>query len=292
MKKRIRPFLLLMLPALASCGGYSLDYIVKGNKYVSADFNENYYEHWDNELKNASHIRTITDTDTRFIESFADIGLIDEKLLVENPYTDVEEYGADYRLNRTNQIFNYGVQSKLFDGISYCRSRFQKVRVQARRSGFSVRISKESDELNYFAVHFKATTNNQINCYKVGTDVMGQTDGDLFHTSSFDLTVSLYCKNNKNQIVAYDFKKNIEFNGTTNNGAEQNYVFLAFDTKSIGATDSDEGLTISRVVGFSITFDNLQDDLIEWNKTKGVDIDEDDYALFIYEVFMPYSYWH
>ena len=286
--------MLLMLPALSSCGGFSLDYIVKGNKYISANFDENYYEHWDSELKNASHIRTITESDTTFIERFTDVGLIDEKLLVENPYADVEEYGADYCLNRTNQIFNYGVQSKLFDGISYCRSRFQRVRVQSRSSGFSVRLSKESDELKYFAVHFKATTNNQIGCYKVGTDVMGQTDGDLFHTSWFDLTVSLYCKNNKNQIVAYDFKKNVKFIGTTNNGAEENYKFFAFKTEEIGKTDSDEGLTISRVVGFSITFDkdNLYDDLIEWNIEKGVDIDKDDYALFIYEVFMPYTYWH
>ena len=290
MNKKIRPLLLLMLPALASCGGFSLDYIVKGNKYMSADFNENYYEHWDDELKTAEHAKTFTDTDTQFIEDFDDVGLIDQNLLLDNPYSDVEEYGKDYRLNKTNEIFNYGVQSKLFDGISYCRSRFQRVRVQSRKSGFSVRFSKESDELNYFAIHFKATTNNQIQAYKVGTNELGNKDQDYFHTSSFDLTISLYVKDNQNKIVAYDFKKNVLFDGVTNNGAELNYKFLAFNAKEIGT----EQFTISRVVGFSVTFDNLNDELIKWNNENHPDIkiSEDDYALFIYEVFMPYTYWH
>lgn len=290
MNKKLRPLLLLMLPALASCGGFSLDYIVKGDKYISADFNENYYEHWDIELKNAEHVKTYTEADTTFIEDFADIGLIDQKLLLENPYEDVEEYGKDYRLNKTNDIFNYGVQSKLFDGISYCRSRFQKVRVQSKKSGFSTRISKESDELSYFALHFKATTNNQIKAYKVGTDELGNRDQDYFHTSSFDLTISLYVKDSQNKIVAYDFKKNILFDGVTNNGAEANYKFLAFNCREVGA----EQFTISRVVGFSVTFDNLNDELIKWNNENhpDIDIDEDDYALFIYEVYMPYTYWH
>ena len=291
MNKKLRPLLLLVLPALASCGGFSLDYIVKGDKYISADFNENYYEHWDAELKNAEHVKTFTDADTTFIEDFADIGLIDQKLLLENPYEDVEEYGKDYRLNKTNDIFNYGVQSKLFDGISYCRSRWQRVRVQAKKSGFSVRISKESDELSYFAMNFKATTNNQIQAYKVGTNELGNTDRDYFHTSSFDLTVSLYVKDSQNKIVAYDFKKNIVFDGITNDGGpESHYKFLAFNCREVGA----ENITVSRVVGFSVTFDNLNDELIKWNNENhpDIDIDEDDYALFIYETYMPYTYWH
>ena len=291
MNKKLRPLLLLLLPALSSCGGFSVDYIVKGNKYNSANFNENYYEHWDAELKNASHVKTFTTADTTFIESFDDVGLVDPELLVDNPYknTDMEEtYGKDYRLNKSDQCFMYGVQSKLFDGITYCRGRYQAVRVQSRRGGFSVRLPKESDEVNYFALQFKATTNNQIQCYKVNTDIQAVTDGDLFHTSSFDLTISLYCKNDQNKIVAYDFTNNVEFNGVTNDGKEINYKFFAFRTKEI----STDNFTISRVVGFSVTFSNLNDELITWNKTKGVDIDEDDYALFIYEVFMPHTYWH
>ena len=291
MNKRFKLLLLLLLPSLSSCGGFSLDYIVQGNKYNSPNFDDNYYEHWDPELKKAEHIKTFTNSEVTFIESFNDIGQIDENLLVDNPYKDTDlemTYGKDYRLNKVDQSFMYGVQSKLFDGITYCRSRFQAVRVQSNRKGFSVRIPKESDSLSYFAIHFKATTNNQIECYKVNSDELAKNDQELFHTSSFDLTISLYCKNEKNQIVAYDFTKNVLFDGVTNDGRESNYKFFAFNTKNIG----EDNFTISRVVGFSVIFDNLNDELINWNKTKNVDIDEDDYALFIYEVFMPYTYWH
>ena len=43
---------LLLLPVITvvSCG-YYVDYLVKGDMYISINFSENYYRHWDNELQ-------------------------------------------------------------------------------------------------------------------------------------------------------------------------------------------------------------------------------------------------
>ena len=150
-------------------------------------------------------------------------------------------------------------------------------------NGFSVRFAKESDDLHYFAMQFKASTNNQFDCYPVNSDTISlATDGDhdslLTHASAIELTVSIYVKTNKG-IVAHPYVSTIEFpNHSTNNGGY--YVFYAFSLE-------DEEL--SRAVGVSFTF-TYEDELIEWNKTKG--IDNIDYALFLYEMFLPYTYWH
>ena len=295
MKKRLRLLILFTLPALASCGGFSLNYIVEGNKYNSPVFTENYYEHWDSEFKNVSSQEI--DVTSKKIMSFNDIGVIDKNLLVDNPYaslsfmTDqIRAYSNDYNLMRADESFYYGVQSKLFDGQAYCDGYFQKHRVQSNEKGFSVRFQKESDELTYFAMQFKATTNNQIECYKVGSDDLASSDGQLFHESVINLYVTLYVKNDSGAIVGHKFKslvditKHINENTGetiyhTNNG--EYYMFYGFDLTEYN---------LSRLVGFSVTFDIVSDSLIEWNETKG--ITNIDYALFIYEVFLPYTYWH
>lgn len=279
MNKKNRLLILLALPALSSCGGFSLDYIVEGDKYISYDFKENYYEHWDDELKNANHAGSF-DKNAEKILSYNDIGQIDKNLLIDNPYDDVRSYAAAFNLMNVDQSFYYGVQSKLFDGEAYCDGYYQRHRVQSNEQGFSVRFSKESDELTYFAMQFKATTNNQIECYKVGSDEKARNDHDMFHNSEIKLTITLYVKE-ESKISGYDFYSDIAFdNYTTNDGGV--YKFYAFDLTNLG-------FTLSRLIGFSVTFEILNDDLIEWNETKGIDID---YALFLYEVFFPYTYWH
>ena len=70
----------------------------------------------------------------------------------------------------------------------------------------------------------------------------------------------------------------------TNNGSY--YIFYGFDLKEYD---------LSRMVGFSITFDNLNDELITWNTNKKIGetpVTEIDYAMFAYEVFVPHTYWH
>ena len=86
--KKSRLLTLMVLPFLSSCGGFSLNYIVEGNKYNSPVFTENYYEHWDSELKNAEKDSPI-DVSENKITSFNEIGKVDKNLLIDNPYKSV-----------------------------------------------------------------------------------------------------------------------------------------------------------------------------------------------------------
>ena len=274
---------------VVSCGT-SVDYLVPGNKYNSPIFTENYYRHWDSELKNASKVETKDVTESS-ITKFSDLDQIDPNVATGIvSFATANEYGAAYKMNSVDDSFNYGYQSKLFDGQMVCGAQnyhpeyaYQLGRIQTDSNGFSVRFAKESDDLHYFAMQFKASTNNQFDCYPVNSNTISlATDGDhdslLTHASTIELTVSIYVKTNKG-IVAHPYVSTIEFPGhSTNNGGY--YVFYAFSLE-------DEDL--SRAVGVSFTF-TYEDELIEWNKQKG--IDNIDYALFLYEMFLPYTYWH
>ena len=274
MKKFKHKKYLLLLPivALTSCG-YSLDYIVEGNKYNSPVFSENYYRHWDNELKNAKQGQVVNVDN--YITSFSDLFKLDAS--VYDKYAVADEYGDEYKMNLVDDMFNYGYQSKLFDGQVQCLGYYQLARVQIDEEGFSMRFSKEGSGLDYFAMQFKATTDNTATCYKLNTDELAQRDADMFHNSVVYLTVSLYTKNDNNEIIKNDFKVEVDFfNNTTNYGSY--YKFLAFSLKDYN---------LSRLVGLSFTY-TVDDELINWNKTKGVDID---YSLMLYEVFFPYTNW-
>lgn len=275
MKKFKHKKYLLLLPivALTSCG-YSLDYIVEGNKYNSPVFSENYYRHWDNELKNAKQGQLVNVDN--YITSFSDLFKLDAS--VYDKYAVADEYGDEYKMNLVDDMFNYGYQSKLFDGQVQCLGYYQLARVQIDESGFSMRFSKEGGELDYFAMQFKATTDNTATCYKLNSDELAQKDADMFHDSIVNLTISLYTKNDNNEIIKNDFNVEVDFlNNTTNYGSY--YKFLAFSIKDYN---------LSRLVGLSFTY-VVDDELINWNKTKGVDID---YSLMLYEVFLPYTSWH
>ena len=265
--------LLLPIVALTSCG-YSLDYIVEGNKYNSPIFSENYYQHWDAELKNAKQGQVV-DVEN-YITNFSDLFKYDASVF--DKYTISDDYGEDYKMNNVDDMFNYGYQSKLFDGQVQCLGYYQLARVQIDKDGFSMRFSKEGTNLDYFAMQFKATTDNTATCYKLNSDELAERDSDMFHNSIVNLTVSLYTKNDSNVIERNDFNMEVDFlNNTTNYG--NHYKFLAFPLKDYN---------LSRLVGLSFTY-SVEDELINWNKTKGVDID---YSLMLYEVFLPYTSWH
>ena len=103
--KNKKYFLLLPLVALTSCG-YSLDYIVEGNKYNSPVFSENYYRHWDDELKNAKQGLSV-DVENN-ITTFSDLFKIDAS--VYDKYKTSDDYGEDYKMNLVDDMFNYGYQ--------------------------------------------------------------------------------------------------------------------------------------------------------------------------------------
>ena len=273
--------LLLLLPAffLTSCGGYSLSYLVKGNTYNSSVFQENYYTHWDDEFKN------LETSSSRDVETFAFADLFKIDPITLDKYPTPSDYAADYKMNNVDDMFNYGVQSKLFDGQMVCGAQngrpelaYQLARVQTEKDGFSVRFAKESDELSYFAMQFKASTDNTAEVYKVNSDELAKSDTDMYHNSSVDITISLYTKAD-DSINKNDFNFHVDIdNNRTNNGSA--YTFVAFDLKEYH---------LSRLIGLSITY-TFEDELINWNKTKG--IDNIDYALFLYEMFLPHTNWH
>lgn len=269
--------LLLLLPmvGITSCG-YSLSYLVEGNKYNSPIFTENYYQCWNEELKQApiKGQKEVTD----FITSFYDIDKIDNT----QPYDNIYDYGSAYKMNKTNDLFNYGVQSKLFDGIVECDGvGYQLLRVQTDEDGFSISFGKESSELRYIALQFKSTTNNQRACLAVGesgVDPYIHEDNELYHSSTITIHTSIYCKNDANKIEQYVYTSTVQ-NDYTNVGSR--YIFYGFDLR-------DEKL--SRVVGYSISYE-YDDELINWNINHGGPTDIE-YALFLYELFIPYTSWN
>lgn len=290
MNKFKRYLLLLPMVMVVSCGT-SVNYLVPGNKYNSPIFTENYYRHWDSELKNAKKVEAKDVTDSS-IRKFSDLDLIDPNVATGIvSFDNANQYGAAYKMNSVDDSFNYGYQSKLFDGQMVCGAQnyhpeyaYQLGRIQTDSNGFSVRFAKESDDLHYFAMQFKASTNNQIDCYPVGSSTLSPAsdgaahDDRIRHASTIELTVSIYVKTNKG-IVAHPYVSEIIFpESATNNGGY--YVFYAFSL---------ENEELSRAVGVSFAF-TYNDELINWNKTKG--IDNIDYALFLYEVILPYTYWH
>ena len=284
MKSKLKYLLILPVIGLTSCG-YSLGYLVKGNRYISTDFQENYYREWNKELKNAS-VKSSEDVTSEKIASFSELGKIDPNYYFDPAFSDDETYGKNYRMSDVDESFKYGYQSKLFDGRVICGGLYQRSRVQTDSTGFSVRFAKESDDLKYFAFQYKTTTDNSVNVYPVGEDQtldeLGLTgnerDKKQFHNSSFTLRIGVYTKDG-DKIVNNEFTSHIEYNNKETNDGNK-YTFFAFDLSQYN---------LSRCVGLSITYSDLNDELIEWNKNKGVSVT---HALFIYEVFLPYTVWH
>ena len=303
MHKKMKYLLLLPMTAIVSCG-YSTSYLVEGDLYTSAIFSKNYYTHWDNELKTASRETPVDVTDKKTsIEVHYGYGShklngiesIDPNFFEAAP--DLEEYGDKYKMNEVDDLFNYGYQSKLFDGQMVCGGQngrpeyaYQKGRVQIPESGFSARFSKESGELHYFAMQFKASTDNTVECYLTDNpaeEKKKQDDYDLMHESKIKLTVTLYTKNGT-AIEGHPFETQVNLLGQveeignlrykTNNG--HLYTFLAFDL---------EEYNLSRLVGVSVEFSIVEDELVTLNKNRGVDMT---YALFLYELFFPYTSWN
>ena len=301
--RKFKYLMLLPLVAITSCG-YSTSYLVEGNKYVSAVFKENYYTHWDNELKSATKKEVVDVTDSRVTceinygfgsHLLEGIEAIDPNFFEKAP--DIEEYGNSFKMNAVDDSFNYGYQSKLFDGQMVCGGQngrpeyaYQYGRVQIEEDGFSARFSKESGGLHYFAMNFKASTDNTISeshpAYKEDGS-LAHNDYDLMHESRLELTITLYTKT-LSGIEAHPFtteidllgqvKQGMNYYGKTNNGHV--YTFLAFDL---------EQYDLSRCVGVSVEFDILEDHLLDKNKELGNDMT---YALFLYEIFLPYTSWN
>lgn len=287
---KVKKFLLFLpLVSLASCG-YSLSYLVEGNKYNSPIYKENYYRYWDPTYKVAKKGVEKTLNENEFIAKFKDLYKYDARLINKSDlYGDID-YGQEYKMNLVDNQFKYGYQSKLFDGQVVCGGYYQLSRIQIDEKGFSGSFEKESSELSYFALQFKSTTDSKLPCLRldetgpenvrVHNDPMhGDGEASLYHTSVINLTIGLYTKNLNNELVRNSYTAVIT-NERTNDGSA--YIFFAFDLR-------EEHL--SRMVGFSISY-TVQDDLIDHNKNVPGTPESLDYALFLYEMFLPYTSWN
>ena len=283
--------LLIFLPliAVSSCG-YSLSYLVEGNKYNSPIYKENYYKYWDPTYKNAKKGVEKTLGEDEFITSFNDLYKYDARMITKPDMYDEIDYAKEYKMNNIDKQFNYGYQSKLFDGQIVCGGYFQLSRIQIDENGFSGSFEKESSELSYFALQFKSTTDSKLPCLRMdesgpenvrvhNNPAAGDGESSLYHNSVIDLTISLYTKNAANELVRNSYTASIE-NKDTNNGSH--YIFFAFDLKNEN---------LSRMVGFSITY-TVDDELINHNKGVPGVPESLDYALFLYEMFLPYTSWN
>lgn len=317
MNKRLKYLFLLPMTMVVSCG-YSTSYLVEGDQYVSKYFEKNYYTHWDSELQSAKKLDPINVNDSKVVvpifyssgnpyefKNLDGLGKIDPNYFDNAP--DVDTYGEQFKMGDIDDSFRYGYQSKLFDGQMVCggqngRDEYAqaKGRVQIKESGFSVRFSKESSKLHYFAMQFKASTDNTVPCYLEGGDVKAkQADELLFHESTIQLTITIYAKNGTS-IVAQPFIVDVDLTGEFIHGDIKNekgeivgykywkktncghfYNFLAFDVQNYQY--------MNRVVGVSVEYTVTQDNLVAYNKTKGVDVP---YAMFLYEIFFPYTSWN
>ena len=287
MKNNKKLLTLLPLFTLVGCG-YSKGYIVLGDKYASPIFAENFYREFDESLNNAEQGLNL-EVDN-FITSFNDIAKMDYDLLDKE--ISVDEYGELYKMNNLDNMFNYGVQSKLFDGQMVCGAQnghperaYQLARVQIDSNGFNIRFAKESSELDYFALQFKATTDNTKECYLVGeNELKQQSDRDMFHNSTVTLKTHLYTKEEDN-IIKNTFTSTIVFdNNTTNNGSYYKFYAFSFDMLK---DNQGNPVNLSRVIGVGVDYE-VDDELVNWNKQKGIDID---YSLMLYELFLPHTSW-
>ena len=280
MKSKIKYLTLLPIIASVSCG-YSASYLVPGDKYNSPIFSDNYYSHWDAELKNATKVASKDVNDSK-ITKFDDLDKIDPNFALPGAPSNAEEYGVEYKMNSVDDMFYFDGQMVCGAQDGHLQYAYQLGRVQTDSNGFSVRFSKESSELHYFAMQFKSTTDNTVDCYPVGSNTISEAgsaghDQRLFHNSVVELNVTLYVKTNKG-IEGHPYTSSIPFdNNRTNDG--HFYIFYAFSL---------EEEDLSRLVGASVTY-TVNDELINWNKQKGIDLD---HALFLYEMFFPYTYWN
>lgn len=278
---------------LSSCGLASKD-LFKGNIYNSPVFAENYYDFWDNQLtpfKESKGELLESKNLFRSYQEFLSTGL-DEQAAVwsyfwlPKYYEGEGNYSYYRKMNGVDSSFNYHYLSKLYDGQMFCGGDFQLSRVQINENGFGQYFDKEGNSPKYFAMNYKASidyTNTTLlkRIHAVDPTVIG-TDGDYFHLSDLEMTVSIYTKNSEG-INKYDYVNTLD-NVKTNHyesytGIE--YEFFGFSLENLPNK--------SRVVGYSISF-NYDDPAC--NVAKNILGENLDYSLMVYEVMFPFSSWN
>lgn len=278
---------------LTSCGLASKD-LFKGNIYNSPVFAENYYDFWDSQLANFKGTQgELLESKNLFrtYQEFLSTGLDQQAAVysyfwLPKYYEGEGNYSYYRKMNSVDSSFNYHYLSKLYDGQMFCGGDFQLSRVQINENGFGQYFDKEGNSPKYFAMNFKASidyTNTTLlnKIHEVDPTVIG-TDGDYYHLSNIQMTVSIYTKDSEG-IKKYDYINNL--NDVKTNHYESytglEYEFFGFSLENLPNK--------SRVVGYSISF-NFEDPAC--NIAKNILGENLDYSLMVYEVMFPFSSWH
>jgi len=283
--------LLILVPFifLSSCG-LKIDELVDGDMYNSPIFVKNIYDKKADGFKSAKDGLNVTLDKEKdiVITEFKELEKLDPQAYKVKELNTTEKYGKEMYMSKYESSFKYGYVSKLFDARMVCGGYYQLSRVQIVERGFSsqfYKIGTGMNDLTYFAVHFRATTDNTINCYdKYGKEFVAgkSSDSQLNHNSEIFVHVDIYTINDSGEPVKNRFTaKEIKFsNNSTNEGSS--YKFLGFSFKNYYKN-------LNRINGFGISFTVDSDELMSQEKNKGIDLS---YSLMLYEAFIPGLTWN
>lgn len=309
----------ILLVTLTSCG-YGLREYYEGNVYISPIFAENYYRFWDKRIDDKNEKNQITGSHEYLLDEELDLVFTayeDDNFALVDPSSASElDYAKDYsiydkdaylgtgygqtkKISRIEDSFKNGYVSKLFDGQMFCHGRYQEARVQIDEGGFGSIFKRESDNLDYFALSFKASYDyTRAGEYDFIDERKQDEHGNPIHcnnvpnnlNSGVTLKVSFYEKNDKG-FEKHTFKYKIDMttqtNPTESPGSSKCYIFFGFSFRNY---------ELKRVNGFSISYDfdrtNKQDNPMRDLKDFDGNSITLDYSLMLYEAFLPNTTWH
>lgn len=311
------PFIIF---SVSACG-YGLREYYDSNQYITGDFQKDTYKVWDSRIDPSNTKNKVVDTNvydlnkdedlvfTSYYDSnFTLIEPMQSELSLEDDfyegnksYYDGVGYGPTMRLAKADSSFRYGIISKLFDGQMRCHSKFQEVRVQIAPSGFGTIFKRESDDLDYFALSFKASYDfTHGGEYNFVDPVSGDPQYNVPNNlrTQVTLKVSFYSKTD-NGYVKNTFRYKVDLTEHTNpdehkiddvthrDQIEKVYIFFGFSFRRYELT---------RVNGFSVEYDfdrtSLEDNPMRDLTDKNGNPVELDYSLMLYEAFLPRTTWH
>ncbi len=286
--------MLLVAPSLViTACGYGLKETYKGVPYNSTEFTENYYKVWDSAINPYSGENKITDKRDVHVLNDADLPFtslsdINFRHCDDNwesyaynydkyePADGRKAYGPAVSMFNYDSSFKYGVKSKMFDGQMFCNGDYANARTQIEpinetaESGMGVLFSKECNDASYFMMNFKCS-------------IVPLTRQDVQGNSNLKITVSFILKNDTGYTyvpVSTEVNEVPTNSGDSLESRDKKYVCLGFSLKE---------LNISRLIGFTIQYEKISDDL---SSTYAIEGEKIYHALMLYEVSFPYTTWH
>jgi hypothetical protein len=295
---------------LASCG-VELSELYPQGQFESADFRENYYDVFPEELAAAelggvynvdetnSSYGTIADPnrDTAPLKSILDT---DRKFGYEEElynryhadtetYINIQELSNEYfyrnALMNTKRSFSYGYFSKLTDGLVHCDGSGAHVRIQLREDGFGQIFASELIEYSTILLAFRGGTNIPWDS-STGSLYPHPSINDRF--SEVAIHFSFYVANGDGHLIKYRFDT-VRSVKTDDNGSNTNILYV--DLASVIGANYQK--LLFRAKGFSLTYELLSHPYLKPEGGPPLEnYEEFEFALMLYEVMLPHSKWN